>query len=510
MRVNDDLSANERALGTALRVSFDELMLTPAQRRRHLERLARQGATHRSTGSVNANGSAWNGRIQDLVARPVATRGAATGTRRPRLTRALEGVAVVLIVLLFAAGALLARALMPGQGSSLPSGLASAPKLSTVYAVQDDASGQTLLPLDPTTLVDQPGGSLTLPTPDWAVSSDGSTVVTIEYTQGVPIIVVRDGFSGPVRNRVSVPVSQLIGTIALNRDGSRVLVNRQLEPSQWSVIDLASGKLLMSLDTKSPEFSFFTPMQADSLQLSPDGTRLYRFVFTDRADATGPQPLRVIAYDVATGKQLATQTYDAIQVGVWQTPGATEADSVSHIQGPGIAISPDGREIALAQPDGAAIMLIDAKTLAIERTVTLAQPTGLLERVLRGLGIVSQPAAAKEIDGALREAVFSADGKTLYTWGDYSSTASTNGMQGLGLTRVDLANGTSSQVLSGALIGQVQPSPGGTSLYVTGYLPMSGVSVAPRFIQRLDPTSLKTLAQRSWPDVYGFALVAQR
>jgi len=45
---------------------------------------------------------------------------------------------------------------------------------------------------------------------------------------------------------------------------------------------------------------------------------------------------------------------------------------------------------------------------------------------------------------------------------------------------------------------------------VNGYIPTPSTTVAPRFIQRLDPTSLKTLAQRSWPDVYNFALVTQR
>jgi hypothetical protein len=282
-----------------------------------------------------------------------------------------------------------------------------------------------------------------------------------------------------------------------------------MEPSQWSVIDTTSGKLLMSLDTKSPKLTFDTPMSADSLQLSPDGSRLYRFIFTDRADATGTQPLRISEYDVATGEQIATQADAEIQVGSWQTQGSTEAESVSHYQRPGIAISPDGRQIAIVHPDGKAVTLIDAKDLTVKRTVTLTQQTGFLERALRKLGLAPQSAAAKMLDGVMRSAVYSPDGTTLYTWGDTITTNATDGLQGPGFTRIDLKTGTATQIFQGALIGQVQPSPDGTSLYLTGYVPVMHTSTPQHFVRRLDPASLKTLAERSWPYVFNFELVTQ-
>lgn len=505
MRVHEELTIDEQGLGEALRASFAELLLTPAQRRQHLERLEPFGATRRVVGSINANGSGGVKRMRHLMATSPGSD--AIRTRRPRFTRALEGVALVLIVLIFAAGVLLARTLLPGRGSS--SNLASAPPVSTVYAVQQTRTGANLLPLNPITLADQPGPPLVLNTANWAVSADGSTMVTLDYVQGATMIVVHDGLTGPVRARFAVPVSGLISRIELNQDGSRVLINRQLQPSRWSVFDTTSGKLLMSLDAGSPNLAAYAPTLAYQLQLSPDGVRLYRFIFTDRADATGTQPLRVIAYDVATGRQVATQTYNDIQVGGWQTTGATDADSVAHFRTPGIAFSPNSSEIALVHPDGEAVTLLDAKSLAVERTVTLAQPTSFLERALRKLGIGPRPAAAKMLEGAQRSAIFSPDGKTLFTWGYAFTTDATDGFRGLGLIRVDLANGATTHVFPNADIKQVQPAPDGTSLYVTGYLPTTSTLSHPHFIRRLDPASLVTLAERTWPDVYSFELVTQ-
>jgi hypothetical protein len=503
MNAHDELTDDELALGRTLGRSFTELSLTPAQRQRHLARLAQAAGTRAAASRLHLDG-----RVREHAAPSAPTRDRTTRLDQPRLRRTLEGAALLLIVLIFAAGALLARALMPGRGSSTAN-LASAPKVSTVYAVQQTANGANLLPLDPLTLADKPGSPVAAPTANWAVSADGSTMATFDYVQGAAMIIVRDGFTGPVRARFSAPISGLISDIQLNADGSRVLINRQMEPSQWAVIDTTSGKLLMSLDTKSPKLNYDTPMSADRLQLSPDGSRLYRFVFTDRADATGPQPLRISEYDVATGEQIATQADAEIQVGSWQTQGSTEAESVSHYQRPGIAISPDGRQIAIVHPDGKAVTLIDAKDLTVKRTVTLTQQTGFLERALRKLGLAPQSAAAKMLDGVMRSAVYSPDGTTLYTWGDTITTNATDGLQGPGFTRIDLKTGTATQIFQGALIGQVQPSPDGTSLYLTGYVPVMHTSTPQHFVRRLDPASLKTLAERSWPYVFNFELVTQ-
>jgi hypothetical protein len=82
-------------------------------------------------------------------------------------------------------------------------------------------------------------------------------------------------------------------------------------------------------------------------------------------------------------------------------------------------------------------------------------------------------------------------------------------MQGLGLTRINLAHGTTTQTLPGALILQVQPAPDGISLYVAGYLPTTGTTTPPHFIGRLNPQSLQSLAEGSWPDVENFALMTR-
>ncbi|HEX3724447.1 MAG TPA: hypothetical protein VHV31_16785 [Nitrolancea sp.] len=510
MRLDEQLTADEQAQGTAIRIAFEEIALTPAQRRRHLERLEQRGRSPRMTVSIDSHHLAWSSRAKDIVARRVSPPTAATSTHHTRLKRTFEGAALVLIVLLFAIGALLARSLMPGQYSSPASGLANAPTLTTVYAVQQLASGAQLLPLDPITLADQPGGSRTPPSGYWAVSPDGSTVVTFEYQQGSGEIVVSDGFGENERSHFASPIPGIVGTIELSNDGSRLLGNLRLQSSRWFVIDTRSGKLLMSLDTKSPSLTLDTPMHTDDLHLSPDGSRLYRFVYTDRSDAGGPQALRIIEYDVTTGKQLVTMTYNSILVGSWQSTLPGEPGPVSNFLGPGIAFSPNGQTIAVVQPDGSAVDLLDARKLTTERIIPLSRPTSFLERALVDLGLAPRRAAAKTMGGSLHFAAFSSDGQALYTWGDTISVDSASGMQGLGFTRIDLTNGATKQVLSGELIQQVQPSPDGTSLYVTGYLPTVDATVAQSSIWRLDPRSLQTLAERSLSDVYSFALVSQR
>lgn len=510
MRLDDQLTAEEQALAASIGVAFEEIALTPAQRRRHLERLAPRGRSPRATDSIDSHHVAWTSRAKDIVASRVRTPTATSSKRHPRLTRAIDGAALLLIVLLFAVGALLARSLMPGQGSSPASGLANAPQLSTVYAFQQLPSGAMLLPLDPTTLADQPGGSHTPPSGYWAVSPDGSTIVTFVYRQGSGEVVVRDDFDEQERSSFASPVPGIVGTIELSNDGSRLLVNLRLQPSRWFVIDTRSGKLLMSLDTKSPSLALDTPMHTDDLHLSPDGLRLYRFVYIDRSDASGPQALRIIDYDVTTGKQLGTMAYDSILVGSWQSTLPGEPGPVSNFLGPGIAFSPNGQTIAVVQPDGSAVDLLDARKLTIQRIIPLSRPTSFLERALVDLGLAPRRAAAITMGGSLHFAAFSADGQTLYTWGDAISVDSTSGMQGLGFTRVDLTNGATRQDLSGAFIQQVQSSPDGTSIYVTGDLPTADPTTVQSSIWRLDPQSLQTLAKRSLSAVYSFALVSQR
>ena len=152
--------------------------------------------------------------------------------------------------------------------------------------------------------------------------------------------------------------------------------------------------------------------------------------------------------------------------------------------------------------------LIDATKLAVERTVTLSRPSGAIERLLTSLGLASHRAAAKSLDGVLREASFSADGKALYVWGETDSTTNTSGMQGLGLERIDLARGrVTAQTLSDGLFQQVKPSLDGESLYVLGFTSSSNPNEpVSRSIWRLDARTLQTKASRPVDNVYSFAL----
>ncbi len=142
------------------------------------------------------------------------------------------------------------------------------------------------------------------------------------------------------------------------------------------MIDTSRGQLLGTISGNSPVTGLDTPLHAKDVQFSPDGARVYRFIFGGRADATGPSPLRIIGYDAATGDQTGDLTLSGVQSGTWLAPQSGGTEQTVYFQGPGVAIAPDSSQIAVISPDGTAVTLIDATKLAVERTVTLSRPSG--------------------------------------------------------------------------------------------------------------------------------------
>ena len=182
-----------------------------------------------------------------------------------------------------------------------------------------------------------------------------------------------------------------------------------------------------------------------------------------------------------------------------------EGGSVFHELSPGIAVSPDGRHLALVHADIDRVTLIDAETLRVKGGVALTRPRAIGERMLRWLGLLPEPAAAKLLDGRVVQAVFAPDGRHLYVFGAEGETGEPGVApteRGLGLTLIDLETGAIvAEGLADEQLDEVLPAPDGRSLYTLGpTVPWTMAAGEPDYrLHRLDARTLAPLAEREFP-----------
>lgn len=391
----------------------------------------------------------------------------------------------------------------PAAGIARPAGL---------YATGGPNGSAALLPLDAEMLADRSGSPVIDPgSALWTLSADGSTAVSIAYPparsgQNPPpdrvTIVVRDGVAGPERARFHPPAPVVVPL--LSRDGTRLAVARNggmpgasgPQPTAWYVLDTADGRLLATAtatDYVDPGRSW----------LAPDGRHLYSLAVPNAAaggiNNTGPRPVTIVAYDLATGAESGRLALPDVLAGSWQTDRAVGDEPVIAQLTPGAALSPDGRALALVHADADRVTLVDTERLVVARTFSLARGPSLLER----LGLAPRGAAAKAVETRTRQAVFGPDGQRLYIFGG-ESTVNDRGetvSRGLGLRVVDVQRGTPlAEALPGATISQVLPAPDGRSVYVAGVKPgESGLRQDTAYlVRRLDAATLAPRAEREF------------
>lgn len=287
--------------------------------------------------------------------------------------------------------------------------------------VSDGSNATALLPLDPETLGDMGGGGkVELGLPYWTLSADGSTLAAIEYARNsggnLPpdqvTIVVRDGLTGGERARFHPPEHVVFPR--LSADGARLLVESRQDmggprPTTWYVLDTTDGRVLAAVETAE--------LGGHQVWLDAGARRLYQLVIANAAGGginnTGPRPARIVAYDLTTGAEIGRRELPEVLAGSWQTDRKVQGYPVTAQLHPGIALSPDGRRLAIVHADADALTLVDTERLAVERTVPLARPVGLLER----LSLAPRVARAKYLEGIMRQALFAPDGRHLYVYG---------------------------------------------------------------------------------------------
>lgn len=370
-----------------------------------------------------------------------------------------------------------------------------------------------LVPLDQETLTDQRDGR---PLEPGIFSADSSTRVDVEYPPGRDVndpnlnpddvwIVVRDLPTGTERSRFHPPVPGLI--MALSQDGTRLA----LEPyppahyppiAEWYVLDTATGQTLAHL--KDADTSCFRGTGVFDLAIQQ---RVYCVVDPEMTEATGPEPMRLVAYDQESGDKAAEIELPEVLIGGRQSEQMVNDQPVWTFLEPAVVLSPDGRQLAVVHADAAKVTLIEAESLTVEHTFALNRRTSLLDWFAPAVAQAKGPS-----EGVIRQAVFSPEGQYLYIFSQELWVRPEDAPAERGLWLVDLTQG---DIVAEALlefqIQWVQPAPDG-SIYVFGTTDEDLVHyeirpTSPSRLWRLDALTLETLAQRAFTGFQGGRLV---
>ncbi|HZS93895.1 MAG TPA: hypothetical protein VFA78_03795, partial [Chloroflexota bacterium] len=355
----------------------------------------------------------------------------------------------------------------------------------------------------------------------WAASADGSTIAEVvpvwtdfpppsdpdtvqardPYTAQTTQILVRDGRTGAIRRAITPH-----GWVAwpqLSADGTRLLVADGSHQTAL-VYNAKTGDLVSTLNIGpqvSPVPEGSSPTQiGPQAWLAPDMSRRYTLGPPSAYPAGTTPPAQLVAYDLTSGAVVGQLSLPEARSGAFQTTVTMNGRSVAVpvVLDPGLAISPDGRQLAVVATDTGTVTvtLVDAAHLTIERTFTAKPPTGLVRRALAWLGVTPHDAAAKGSGPiAAPAAIYAPDGKSLYVFGSEMNTASPYPDRDLGIQRISLVSGTIAATLPSTqrIVGitQIIPSPDGGSLYV-----ISQGSTA--MLRRLDARTLTVQATRSF------------
>jgi hypothetical protein len=399
-------------------------------------------------------------------------------------------------------GALLDLPLWPAavagaKGPDQPDGAAAG-----LYLMEPQ-NGRTLLPLDGMTLATMPTGAITLgpasarpmlSVPSIAVSPNGSLFamttqrcVSCQLPMPLKYITIRIiSRQGVVLHRfhpkANVPIS------AVADDGSRLSglgTAKTVEGvvAAWYTLSGTTGRVLRVVP--------FPACCAGSVLYDPTHDRLYRSTITN------DHHLRLVAYSAASGSQLAQLTLPDVLAGSWTTGQQAHGLPVIEIAFPGIAVSPDGTQLAVYDGQTEKLVTIAAPAMRIVRTQQVTHPQSLLARVAGMLGLAPTPAEAKGMaEGMMLTMQFSNDGHALYVTGQTYGPDSRGwpATKNIGLQRIDLASGQlSATALPGQNIRWLAEGADGQALYV---LSPDQYGYCPCTLLRLDAATLQATAQR--------------
>jgi YVTN family beta-propeller protein len=373
-------------------------------------------------------------------------------------------------------------------------------------------AGTALIRMNPRTLADmkgQPSIRLAPPGGSWPtiVSTPSGTTLAAELDAGggttTPNLTIRviDLRSGKPRSRTFHPAVR-VWISGISADGSELYAwqwpEQQLGPpptiesSLLYTLSAANGRVLRSttLATSCCEINL----------LDAAHQRFYSLITAHSDDPHSASQLpELMAEDLASGRELGRLSLPGLQAGSWNTDRQVDGMPLIHASYPGVAVSPDGRRIAILDGSSNRLTVIDTADLRVIQSVALARPQSPWERLGAWLGLIPQMAYAKGEEGTALDAQFSPDGRLLYVMGIKGSVTKQNTFAStrLGLRVVDAASGAilADRFHGKPLVG-VDVSPDGRVYASLAMNDQGIVSPCPCNMLRLDPRTLVTRASR--------------
>lgn len=359
---------------------------------------------------------------------------------------------------------------------------ASGDATASIYWVEESAE-RVVQPMDPMSLADagEPlsfGAGSAVDSTLW-ISRDGSTALVGHYTVDGPTfsLDVRavDVETGGERSTFSIEGREAF-VIGLSRDGSRVLVQStrydkraRTYTTDYRVQSTADGSVVSEFALAHQHQAWFTAYVDEALAHLWLQSSTVTAPYSSDAPSLGALVLHHV--DLTTGRELGRLTLGSVEVGTVTRETVDQVPVFESVY-PALALSPDGRTLAIVEAATEEIILLDGLTMSRKATLSVRAPASLARRLLGWTGMLPEPAAAKWQVGEWRTATFSADGEAIYLTGGHGEvtgdTYEDYEADWLGIRRVDLETGeVRAAALDGGQIDRILPVADG-DIYVFG------------------------------------------
>jgi hypothetical protein len=380
-------------------------------------------------------------------------------------------------------------------------------------------AGQNMLQLiNPRSLADLPGSVLHLgpqhaakQTPAIAVTADGSKLAVLyelptrhwpirAQDMALQLFDARTGEPLSIRHHPAIP----FWMTGISADGSLVYgfradidLNQPCAPSPFYLLDARTGRVVQRLTIAARPW--------DPIMVGPNLGRLYIMTVPDHINYCRPQNSyrpTIMAYDLQTGKTVATLQLKTVLAGRWMTNWKVNGEPVAADWTPGVALSPDGSQLAILDGHSNALTLLHARSLQVAGIETLSRPRTALQTIVATLGLAPDAAEAKgQENGVSLQMQYTADGRSLIVTGWrvqpdrrhlYASS------QSLGIQLIDIAGGQIKAWLDdGKRLVAIWPAPDGSAVYssVEGWTRQGGWQYT---LRRHDPATLQVRAHRTF------------